>query len=128
HQATRTRHVTLLRCNILASLLHSQYAASSTDADARLPGSGAPLAHQSLQFRVATLSQHDADMGVEISMASRLLRQAPALQPQHLVGTRPWRHVDGQPACRRLHSHFCAKDRIMERYRQIGMEVAAFDT
>src|SRR5262245_53709793 len=93
-----------------------------------VPHSATPLSDQSLQLRIAALGQHDANMGVEVSMSSRLLRQAPALQSQHLVRTRPLRHVDGQPARRRLHGHLGAEDCIVERYRQIRMEVAAFHT
>ena len=87
-----------------------------------------PIAsHQRFELGIAAFGQHDADMGVEIAVAAGLLGQAAPLETQHLVGARPGGNVDGHLAGRRLDGELGAEHGVLERHRQIGMEVAALD-
>ena len=100
--------------------LSSCHAFSPNALGIREPYRTAILAHQAARIRMASAGarastlparrparQHHAHMDVKVGMAAGLHRQAPALQPQHLVRTRPCRHLDGELAGRRLDRQLC---------------------
>src|SRR5262249_44303532 len=89
--------------------------------------SGFAALRKRLELGIALLWQHHADMDIEISMAAGLQRQAPPLEAQHLVRTRPCRHCNRQLTRRRLDGNLFAEHRIRERYGKVGMEVTPLD-
>ena len=93
-------------------------------ADYRVPV--APLLHQGFQFGVVAVRQHDAG-GDEQVAGRRRLRQALALEPEGAAARGVFRDRKFDRAAERRHPDLGAEHGLIERDRQIELDVAALD-